>query len=200
MATSTNAEWCCADWLRGQLAAIRLPDALLQQISFRDASVPNPQRGPGFVHYPPPWPGCCAARSMGEARIWGDFCLSEWIKHAPWVFHPSVTPQKAAVLDTVASALRGAGEGSRTMWALDLLHPGEDGWLDHPAPGFDVSDLVQWGPKLSPELLADVDAMLSALGQVAGGVFGRLGLDGPNAETTFHGVRCYETTWWAGCG
>lgn len=199
MVISTNAEWCCADWLRTQLDAIRLPDVLLDQISFRGTSMPNPQRGPGVIHYPPPWPGCCVPPGMGSARIWGDFCLSEWVDHAPWVFHPSVTPERAAILDTAATTLRSAGEGSRTMWALDLLHPGDNGWLDHPVPAFTISDLVQWGPKLTSELIADVDAMLSGLGRVGGAIFGRPYPE-PNEETTFHGVHCYETTWMAGCG
>ncbi len=194
-----RTDWLHADWLRDQLDAMQLPAELLRHISFRDSSLPDPLRGPSYIQYPPPWPGCCTPPGMGSARIWGEFCVRECIELAAWAFYPDITPQRAAVLDAAASTLRRAGEGSRTMWALDLIHPGAHGWLDHPLPAFTVSDLVQWGPRLSRQLVADIDAMLIDVGLIGGAVFGRPDPD-PNSETTFHGVRCYETTWMAGCG
>jgi len=194
----TSDEWVHADSLNEDLDAIDLPEALRRQISFRDTSVPDLQRGPGFVQYPPPWPGCCTPPGMGCSRIWGEFCLSEWIDLAPWAFGPGETPEWAAVLDAASAKLRDAGEGSRTMFALDLLHPGEQGWLTHPVTAFAVSDLVQWGPPLTRPLIASIDAMIGTP-NASGERWGRVTAE-PNAETTYHGVRCYETTWAACCG
>lgn len=187
-------EWRYADRLREQLDDLKLPDTLRKQISFRHTSVDNPERGPNYIHYPPPWPGCCYPPGIGSARIWGEFCLSEWFALAPWAFGPDMGIEWAATLDAAAARLRTAGEGSRTMWGLDLLHPGD--WTHHPGTAFCVSDLVQWGPALSAALVAEVDAVLTAPPPTAAS-FGRYA-DSDNQPTTYHGVRCYETTWMSG--
>ncbi len=191
--TTPALEWLHADRLRAQLDEIRLPDTLRAQISFRHTSVDDPQSGPNRIHYPPPWPGCCRPPGIGSARIWGEFCLSEWITLAPWAFGPGLDPEWAATLDAVAAKLRAAGEGSRTMWALDLLHPRD--WTRHSRTGFWVNDLVQWGPAVCDALVAEVDAVLGAP-PPAGESFGHS--EPVNQATTYHGVPCYETTWESG--
>lgn len=186
-------EWLHADRLREHLKEIQLPDTLRAQISFRHTSVADPQSGPHRIHYPPPWPGCCRPPGIGSARIWGEFSLSEWITLAPGAFGPGLDREWAATLDAVAAKLRTAGEGSRTMWALDLLHPGD--WTRHSRTGLWVADLVQWGPAVSDTLAAEVDAVLGAPPS-AGESFGRS--QRANVSTTYHGVPCYETTWETG--
>lgn len=184
-------EWAHAPTLRAQLDELGLPAELRRQISFRNTHLPNPERGPTYIHYPPPWEGCCTPPGIGSARLWGDFCINEWNTLAPWALGPDMSPGWALTLDGIAARLRSAGEGSRTLWAFDLLHPGQ--WLSHPRPAFLVSDLVQWGPPLPAELIADVDQALSAPPD-PGDRWGRFKNEA-NSETTYHGVRCYETTW-----
>lgn len=106
--TVTSDEWVHADSLNEDLDAIDLPEALRRQISFRDTSVPDLQRGPGFIQYRYSWswpllangagvtvarPGCrvrCEARwgvgiwvpgslaRVGFRSLWGCSVWSGW--------------------------------------------------------------------------------------------------------------------------
>lgn len=197
LADLEHQEWAGSDWLREDLAELELPDSLLSQISFRHANVPNPAAGPNHYHWPPPWPGCSAPPGIGSARIWGDFVLAEWFSLAPHVFGPGLTSNWAGELDAIAAKLRCVGKGSKTLWALDVLHPG-DGWLTYPRVGLAVQDLVQWGPRLPNDLLAEIDAVLAHPVDGAGDPWGRPGGEEPNQSSTYHGEACFVTYWWNG--
>ena len=197
-------EWKNADTLREDLTKLKTPDSLLKQISFRDAHVRKDGGGPqdNLMHYPPPWPGCCFPPGIGSARIWGDFLLKEWFDAAPWIFGSGYSKESVFEYDAITVKLRASGEGSKTMLALDLLWPGE--WLTHNRPGLSVSDLVQWGPKLSADLIAEIDSHLDradieGAGGPAGQRHGWGRLKGKaNSLTTYHYVECFQTTWEAG--
>lgn len=188
-------EWLGAETLRADLADLATPEALLSQISFRDADVPDPDAGHNRWHWPPPWPGCCTPPGIGSARIWGNFQLTEWVALAPQVFGPGLTARWAAELDAVAAKLQAAGQGSQTMWALDLLHPGQ--WTRYPGVGFAVQDLVQWGPRLSAELLAEVDAVLAHPTDGADDPWRRSPDADANEPIRYHGESCFATCWWS---
>lgn len=187
-------EWLGAELLRADLADLGLPDALLSQISFRDTLVRNSEKGPNCCHWPPPWPGCCTPPGIGSARIWGDFNLSEWFAVAPHVFGPGLSRRWAAELDAVAAKLKSVGQRSRTMWALDLLHPGQ--WTTYPRVGFAVQDLVQWGPQLPDDLLAEISLVLANPIEGAGDPWGLAGDQVANERATYRGENCFVTCWW----
>lgn len=192
---SAADEWRFADRLRRELDAMKLPPVLRQQISFRHA---QPSTSPTTCQYPPR-PGSCDPPGHGSARIWGDFTLAQWVEHAPGVLGPT-TLAAAAALDHIAARLRHAGEGTRVLWALDLLH---DEWRcsGFPRPAFNPSDVVCFGPYLSAAVIADVDALFTSHPLAEDGwgrievVFDHAVAEGPNAQGMWNGVRCYETTW-----
>lgn len=189
-------EWAHAEQLREDLSALGLPDVLLSQISFRHTDVPKPAAGPNHHHWPPPWPGCCTPPGIGSARIWGDFVLAEWFEAAPHVFGPGLTPRWAAELDAIAANLRRAAAGSRTLWALDLLHPVQH-WRTYEHVGLAVQDLVQWGPALPADLLAEVDAALAHPLDGADDPWGRPDA-AANKPESYHGQSCFVTYWCCG--
>ncbi|MUL48476.1 hypothetical protein FZI85_27405 [Mycobacterium sp. CBMA293] len=205
--TAVVEEWCGANRLRADLDSLQLPDNLRAQISFRYTYRWDDD---GMV-WPPQWPGCCSPNYfLGTARIYGDFRLTEWITLAPWAFGANLDPARAQALDTVAARLRAAGEGSRTLWALDLRHP-------DPAPALAADMLIQFGPALTDQLIASIDADLehtqarlglgwyryphhphrvrrqgkSGHGVVAGAVGGREA----NTAGVYHGAKCFFTEW-----
>ncbi len=200
-------EWCGADRLRADLDTLRLPDQLRAQISFRYTY----RWDDDGLLWPPQWPGCCLPNYfLGTARIYGDFRLSEWITLAPWAFGESLDPARAQALDTIAARLRAAGEGSRTLWALDLRHPTPQ----QPVSTLAADMLIQFGPALTDELVASTDADLGhavrrqGLGwyrypdhphrvrrQRGHGVVGAVGGREANTAGVYHGVKCFFTEW-----
>ena len=112
--------------------------------------------------------------------------------------HPT-TQREAATLDDIAARLRGAGEGARTLWALDLLHPGQ--WRSYPHTAFAPNELVCFGPHLDAATIADVDSMFadptvadSGWCRIEAG-FPDEASEGANGQGMWNGVRCYITTW-----
>lgn len=181
------SDWWRARQLRADLDTMKLDDRILRQIRFTDA---QPSLGPRIRRYPPT-PGCCDPPGIGSARLWGEFTLAEWFTAAPGVLE-STTLDEAKTLDAIAARLRLAGEGTRTLWALDLVA----------RTTFYISDLVCFGPMLAADLIADVDALFAGPTLAAFG-WGRLPpLPGPmcrpgssNTPSAHNGVACYETTW-----
>ena len=187
-------EWQCADRFRAELDAMKLPPALRQQISFRHA---QPRTGETTCLWPPR-PGSCSPPGLGSARIWGDFGLAAWIEAGAAVLGPT-TQREAAVLDGIAGRLRRGGEGARTLWALDLLHPWQ--WRSYPQTAFAPNALVCFGPHLDSATIADVDSMfaeptLAECGwcRIAAGLAEKAS-DGANGQGMWNRVRCYTTTW-----
>jgi hypothetical protein len=158
------SSWAIAD-IEDALQSV--PASLRRQITIR------------AVEQWPPKPGCSWGPYHGVPRLWADFSLSEWVATAPGVLKWP-TLMEAETMDAIVARLRRSGEGAQVLWGLDLQ-----------GGGFEPNDLVCIGPRLSDQVVDDVEHLFATyLGEHFWGP-----INEPNQHCTYNGVRCYETTW-----
>lgn len=149
-------------WSYGRVAAdylnvLDIPDTLKRQVNYHP---PAPDSG---SHVWPPKPGCGLSPDNALVRIWARIDLSEWITQAPYAFGPHGEKKRGVLpaLAAVGTRLRCAGEGALVLWGIDVLQAEQ--WVDHPAVGLAVSELVCVGPQLPDRLINDIDGDLARL-------------------------------------
>lgn len=133
----------------------------------------------------PPRPGYCLNPDIGITRIWTGMNLTVWIHHAPAAFGPHSSGE-LHLLATVGKRLRTAGEGTRVLWALDIVTPHQ--WVSHPQTALAVSELVCLGPRLTDPLVSAIDTALHKARWT-------YSCPHPNQPCTINHVSCYETSW-----
>ncbi len=157
----------------------RIPELIRLDAHF-DANTEPAQRSPW-----PPRPGYCLNPDLGITRIWTSLDLAAWLDHAPQAFGPH-SPGELPQLATTGAKLRRAGEGTRVLWALDVVTAHQ--WVSHPDTALAVSELVCIGPRLTNSLISAIDTALNKARWTHS-------CPDPNQPCTINHVACFETSW-----
>ena len=192
-------EYHDADFLRECFQKMELPETLASQISLKENLIVDPEHSV-CVLMPPRFPGASDPLDLSCTRpvyasLWGYFSLAEWVQEAPWCVGPEWTLEWANKADEAAQKLRAAGEGSKAMWALDLLF--HDAW-EVPIDGLKltVSRLIQFGPSIGKEILEETNTKLGESWCQAGEEWDDETIKPLwNEPATHNGVKCVQTTW-----
>ncbi|MCS3789970.1 hypothetical protein HNP11_004168 [Tsukamurella ocularis] len=179
-----------------------VPPDLIAQIATATAwdarSLVDSPRG-GRRYTAPPTPGCAAPPGLGAAVAYGAFDLREWYARAPEAWGPGVDAGLIDQAQAAADLLRTVGEGSRVLWSLVALRPGE--WRTHSRTALTIHSLEHYGPQLTSDDLERAGGLLLPEWTWAGGMGWRR-QDKLGAGSTLHdyyklhGAPVCSTTWY----